>query len=176
VGANAGFYSFNFAKLGASVEAYEPHTHYATLGRQIAEATKLPVAWHNKPLEAADLAGKTFDVALMLSVFQWISQGNERLAEATALLQQVAAATGILFFELGCNQGKSAIEVSGRPLAWVWQLLQANTRPKTVSYLGSTTLWRGTRRYLLACSAEPLRLTPWQRLVTWRWQRQLPAT
>jgi SAM-dependent methyltransferase len=172
VGANAGFYTFNFAKLGARVEAYEPHAHYTAIGRQITDATNLPIIWHNQPLAADDLADKTYDVVLMLSVFQWISQGNQYLAEATELLQKVAAATGVLFFELGCNQGKSAIQVNGRPLPWIWRLLQENTRPKHVSYLGSTTLWRGTRRYMLGCSAEPLRLTPWQRLVTYRWQRQ----
>lgn len=176
VGANAGFYTFNFAKLGARVEAYEPHTHYTTIGRQITDVTNLAITWHNKPLEAADLAGETYDVALMLSVFQWISEGNRRLAEATDLLRKIAAATDILFFELGCNKGKSAIQVNDRPLAWVWRLLQENTRPKSVYYLGRTRLWRGTDRYLLACATQPLRLNLWQQLVTLRWRRQLQVT
>src|SRR4051794_1519290 len=42
VGANAGLYAFSFAKLGATVEAFEPHGDYVRLGQQIVDATGLP--------------------------------------------------------------------------------------------------------------------------------------
>lgn len=171
VGANAGFYSFSFAKLGASVDAYEPHEHYARIGHQIVEATGLPVQWYNKPLEQGDII-KQYDVAIMLSVFQWMSHGNAQLEEATKVLQNVAAASRYLFFELGCNQGKSAIMTKGRPIVWIWNLLQAQTFPKQVSFLGATTAWGRKRRYLFVCSEEPLGLTPWQRLVTYALRRR----
>jgi SAM-dependent methyltransferase len=171
VGANAGFYSFNFAKLGASVDAYEPHEHYANIGRQIAEATGLSVRWHNKRLREEDLLGKEYDVALMLSVFQWISQGNEHLVEAASVLRAVAQSTHILFFELGCNQGKSAICTSERPIAWIWRLLQQNTSPKHVAFLGTTSAWGPARRYVFACADSAMSPTPWQRFVTHALQR-----
>lgn len=171
VGANAGFYSFNFAKLGALVDAYEPHKHYAEFGAQIAEATNLPVRWHNKRLEQADLAGKSYDIALMLSVFQWVSRGNENLEEAKALLSAVAHSARVLFFELGCNSGESAIHVAERPIAWIWRLLKENASPKDVAYLGSTAPWGRGRRFLFACAEDRLSLTLWQRLITFALQR-----
>lgn len=175
VGANAGFYSFNLAKLGARVDAFEPHKYYTEIGRQIAEATGLHVDWYNKPLDATDLIKKRYDIALMLSVFQWMSQGNERVPEATRLLRQVAASSRILFFELGCNNGKSAISTNERPLTWVWRLLCQATTPKQVNFLGTTAVWKGSQRFLFVCSDRPVHLTPYQRLITlmlqWRWIR-----
>ncbi len=171
VGANAGFYSFNFAKLGAQVDAYEPHRHYAEFGNRIAEATDLPVRWYNKRLEQADLVGKKYDIALMLSVFQWISRGNENLEEAKALLNAVAQSSGILFFELGCNHGKSAIHTEERPIAWIWRLLQENTLPKKVAFLGSTAPWGKGRRFIFVCAENKISLNIWQRLVTYALKR-----
>lgn len=166
VGANAGFYTFSFAKqFSGRVDAYEPHTHYVNVGRQIADATALPVMWHNKPLELSDL-NKQYDIALMLSVFQWISQGNTYLSEAVMLLNQMAKSAQILFFELGCNDGKSAIRTNERPIVWVWKLLAANTFPKTVSYLGTISAWGNANRYLFVCTNLPIRLTLRQRLIT----------
>jgi len=172
VGANAGFYSFCFAKLGATVDAYEPHEHYCGIGQQIAQVTGLPVRWYNKPLERSDILDKQYDIALMLSVFQWISQGNEYLEEATDLLRTVASCSRLVFFELGCNHGKSAIHTEKRPISWIWELLQRNAYPKRVAYLGSATPWKGGRRYHFVCSKDPINLTIWQRLVTFALQRR----
>jgi len=167
VGANAGFYTFNFANLGARVDAYEPHEHYANIGRQIAAATQLAVSWYNKPLEKADLTGKQYDVALMLSVFQWISQGNENLEEATELLRTVASSSRMLFFELGCNHGKSAIHTSERPIGWIWRLLKQTTTPKQVAYLGATKAWGQAKRHVFVCAEKSVHLTFRQQLMTY---------
>ena len=166
IGANAGFYSFKFAQLGASVDAYEPHEHYSDLGQQIVEATDLPVTWHNKVLEEEDIAGKEYDISLMLSVFQWMSSGNEKLENATSLLHDIAGVSRYLFFSLGCNQGKSAIHIDKQPLRWVWKLLNDTTYPKRVYYLGNLKPWKGNRRYIFACTQESIVLTIWQKFVT----------
>jgi len=171
VGANAGFYSFKFAQLGATVNAYEPHEHYARIGRQIVEATGLSVRWYNKPLEQKDIV-KEYDIAIMLSVFQWMSHGNEHIREATEVLQSVAAASRYLFFELGCNHGKSTIYTKESPMAWVWQLLQRHTAPKKAAFLGTTAAWGRARRYLFVCSEERIELTPWQHLITTALQKR----
>jgi SAM-dependent methyltransferase len=142
VGANAGFFSFSMAQRGARVDAYEPHEYYVSLGRRIAQATSLDVTWFQRPLTAGDLAGKHYDIALMLSVFQWISEGNQRLDQAVELLETVARSTRTLYFELGCNAGKSAIEVDG------------------------ATAWGRARRYMFAATGENLRLTRRQRTIT----------
>lgn len=172
VGASAGFYAFNFAKVGAKVDAYEPHEHYVDIGRRIADATGLAVRWHNAPLEEGDLSGKKYGVALMLSVFQWVSHGNENLTEACRLLRAVAASSRILFFELGCNQGKSAVITDEKPIAWIWRLLQEETAPKHIAFLGTTKAWGRKRRYVFVCADEMGSLTAWQRLVTWALQRR----
>lgn len=167
VGANAGFYAFSFAQLGSSVVAYEPHAHYARVGEQIAKATELDVSWHQKPIASEDLQGETFDVALMLSVFQWMSRGKERLDAACRELETIADVSRVLFFELGCNHGKSAIHTRTPALLWLWRLLQEHTGGKEISFLGVTTPWGGRRyRYVLACSDIDLRLSRSQRLVT----------
>lgn len=166
VGANAGFYTFNFAKLGVHVDAYEPHTHYVDIGQQIVEATGLPVQWYNKPLESPDLNGRSYDIALMLSVFQWISQGNKHLREATDLLKLIANSSHLLFFELGCNHGKSHISTNERSISWIWRLLQQNSAPKQVYFLGTTTAWGRAKRYLFACADHPIHLTRWQQTIT----------
>jgi SAM-dependent methyltransferase len=163
VGANAGFYSFNFAKQGSIVDAYEPHEHYVTIGRKIVEATGLKVNWHNKPLEIDDIRSKHYDVALMLSVFQWISDGNKKLDQATNLLSAVAQSSKLLFFELGCNHGKSAVNTKEQPLLWIWRLLEQATSPKHVSYLGTTSPWRGGKRFMFACSDDRVHQSTRQR-------------
>jgi SAM-dependent methyltransferase len=166
VGANAGFFSFSLAQRGARVDAFEPHEHYVSLGRRIVEATSLDVTWFQQPLMAGDLAGRHYDLALMLSVFQWISEGNRRLDHAIEVLRAVARSTRTLYFELGCNAGKSAIEVDGSALLWTWRLLRRHTAPKRVHYLGSAAAWGRARRYLFAATDHDLHLTPWQRTVT----------
>ena len=166
VGANAGFFSFSLAQRGARVDAYEPHEYYVSLGRRVAEATSLDVTWFPQPLTAGDLDGKHYDIALMLSVFQWMSEGNRRLDHAVEVLRAVARSTGTLYFELGCNAGKSAIEIDGSAMLWIWWMLRRHTAPKRVCYLGSATAWGRARRYLFAATDDVLHLTPWQRTVT----------
>jgi SAM-dependent methyltransferase len=175
VGANAGFYSFSLAQRGARVDAYEPHAYYVSLGRRIAEATSLDVTWFEQPLTAGDLAGKHYDLALMLSVFQWISEGNRRLDHAIEVLRAVAAGSRTLYFELGCNAGRSAIEVEGSALLWNWRLLRRHTAPKRVSYLGSAAAWGRARRYLFVAADSAVPLTPWQRTVTTFLERVAPG-
>lgn len=165
VGANAGFYSFNMAKAGAKVEAYEPHEHYAKLGVLIADTTGLEVQWHNKKIEFSDIRDN-YDITLMLSVFQWMSQGNAQLDEATDMLQCIASASRYLFFELGCNDGKSAIEVEGSQLIWLYNFLKKTTAPKQVTWLGITSAWGSYKRHMFICSEEKVNTNIWQQITT----------
>jgi SAM-dependent methyltransferase len=166
VGANAGFFSFSLAQRGARVDAYEPNEYYVSLGRRIVEATSLNVTWFQQPITTGDLAGKQYDIALMLSVFQWISQGNSQLDHAIEILETVARCTDTLYFELGCNAGKSAIEIDSHSLPWIYRLLRRHTAPRRVHYLGSETAWGRSRRYMLAATNRDLHLTHRQRAVT----------
>ncbi len=172
IGANAGFYAFNFAQLGATIDAYEPHEHYASIGHRISNATNLQVNWHNKPFEQTDLSSKKYDITLMLSVFQWMSQGNTLLKDATSLLYDISNVSKYLFFELGCNHGKSAISTNEQPIGWLWRFLQEHTKPKSIYYLGSTSAWGKSKRYIFVCTKEYVNLTSWQRFVTYLLRKQ----
>lgn len=168
VGANAGFYSYQFAKLGAAVDAYEPTVRYAELGDRVAQIYDLSIKWHSTALTSQILSPeKKYDVALMLSVFQWMSQGNALLHEAKNTLQRIGQSSRYLFFELGCNYGKSSINVDGNSLLWVRRLLQENTNYTKFAYLGSVRAWgfKGVR-YLFVCSSETVTLNSWQRMAT----------
>lgn len=168
VGSNIGFYTFNFAKLGASVDAYEPHEHYATIGKRITEATGLNSAWHNKVLEAEDISQNRYDVALLLSVFQWMSEGDKYLKEATEMFQLIAQISDNVFFELGCNQGKSAISSSKRSISWIWEFLHNNTDGMEVYHLGRAAAWGRNYRHMFVCTRKPemISLNLRQRAVT----------
>jgi SAM-dependent methyltransferase len=165
VGANIGFYSMSFALLGAEVDAFEPNRQYYELGEKISSIKRLNIHWHNKSIALDDIRDKSYDIVLMLSVFQWISQGNKFLTEAIQLLRNVNEISNVLFFELGCNSGKSSIQVSTIPIVWIWNLLN-NLNAKNVYYLGSSSAWKWSRRYLFACSRNSMNLDFWQRTVT----------
>lgn len=168
VGSNIGFYTFNFAKLGATVNAYEPHSHYVDYGQRINEAAGLNSNWHNKILEAEDIQNKQFDVALMLSVFQWMSEGDKYLDEATELFRLIAKNSQTLFFELGCNHGKSAVSSDKSSIRWIWDFLHKNTEGMKIYHLGRVTAWGRSNRHLFVCARNPdqLVLKIHQKLVT----------
>jgi SAM-dependent methyltransferase len=168
VGANAGFYTFNFAKQGAVVKAFEPKAPYVKIGKQIADTLKLDVEWLEKPIEQNDIENEKFDVALMLSVFQWMTEGGKKLDDATEMLHEISKRSKILFFELGCNSGKSAIKTNERPISWIWHFLHENTNYKNYTYLGTTKAWGSNKRYLFVCSnlENKANLSAKQRLIT----------
>jgi FkbM family methyltransferase len=176
IGANAGYFSFSLARGGAHVVAYEPHPHYASLGSRIAQATSLDVTWLQRPIAVADLDGARYDMALMLSVFQWISDGNRRLDHATEVLRAVYSSTRSVYFELGCNAGKSAIEVNGSSLLWTYRLLRRHTAPKRVHYLGSSTAWGRARRHMFVATDGDVRLAPRQRMITFMLEHARPES
>ena len=169
VGANAGFYTFNFAKLGAHVSAFEPNDSYANLGKEITEISDLSVHWNMKAFELTDIQGRAYNIALLLSVFQWMSQGNDHLTQASDILSSISASSRIIFFELGCNYGKSAIQTDEKPIKWIWKLLSDHTSPKYMAYLGKVKSWKRGERYLFACTDVVLKnLTLSQRVMTYR--------
>jgi 2-polyprenyl-3-methyl-5-hydroxy-6-metoxy-1,4-benzoquinol methylase len=89
IGANAGFFSYQFAKLGAVVDALEPHKPYYDLGVAVVAHYGVSVSWFNEPLCERFLEHRYYEIALMLSVFQWISEGNAQLKRACELLRLV---------------------------------------------------------------------------------------
>ncbi len=168
IGANAGFYSYQFAKHGAIVDAFEPAPRYAQLGKKITAIYDLPIEWHARPFDESFLGEQDdYDVTLMLSVFQWMAEGNTQLESATETLRAVAKKTRYLFFELGCNGGKSSIQVSGSGLRWISKLLNNATDYDTIAYLGSVRAWNFRDiRYQFVCTSEAVNLSRWQMSAT----------
>lgn len=159
IGANAGLYAYEFAMRGAQVDAVEPDKRYFEIGRKISWNYDLPVHWLDKPISLEFLHGKKYDVCLMLSVFQWITNGNTRLEDGKLILGRLSECADVLFFELGCNSGKSPINIPPNihPYLWIKELLQQNTAYHHIRLLGVTKPWgRYSTRYLFVCSKKSL--------------------
>jgi hypothetical protein len=172
IGANAGFFSYEFASLGGQSDAIEPHPRYYDIGMKVSAHYQAKVSWHNQELNLDFLRDKKYDIGLMLSVFQWISRGNSDLTNARNLLLKVSETTEYLFFELGCNWGKSAIKINGNALPWIANLLRENTIYAGIWYLGMLRPWGDRlnsfrfKRYLFCCSNSFVNLSTWQRIVS----------
>jgi SAM-dependent methyltransferase len=174
IGANAGFFAYQFAKYGAHVDALEPLERYYEIGVQISEHYDLSIEWFKEPISIPFLQSKNYDVTLMLSVFQWMSQGSSHLDEAKSILRAVSERSDYLIFELGCNWGKSAIKVREPALKWIVDLIRRFTAYSNIAYLGTTNAWGGQlplvrvvrKRHIFACSNGELNLTSWQHLRT----------
>lgn len=159
IGANAGLYTYEFAMRGTQVDAVEPDKRYFEIGRKISWNYNLPINWFDKPINLEFLEGKKYDVCLMMSVFQWITNGNDKLEYGKLILEKISECTDVLFFELGCNSGKSSIDIDANvhPYRWIKDLLQQNTAYHYIRLLGVTKPWgRHSTRYLFVCSKKSL--------------------
>ena len=161
IGANAGLYAYEFAKRGTQVDAVEPDKRYFEIGRKISWNYDLPVHWFDKTISLEFLNGKKYDVCLMLSVFQWVTNGNDKLEYGKLILRRISECTDVLFFELGCNSGKSSINIPPdvHPYLWIKELLQHSTIYDYIHLLGITKPWgKHSTRYLFVCSKKSLNL------------------
>lgn len=164
IGANAGLFTFALAESGAVVTAYEPHPRYGPIGSEIARLRSPRVDWFPRAFTEDDLTDETWDVALMLSTFQWITDGDKRLDEGLRLLRRLSERTACLVFELGLNSGKSTITTQKRNHVCVIDaLLRKHTVYENVRLIKasriwpSRALWRGWR-FMFACSNDDPRI------------------
>jgi len=155
IGANAGFYTFNMAIKGAKVTAFEPHPRYGPIGKFLTKEKKLNVQWYANPFEFKLIQHEHFTIALMLSVFQWMAAGGERMAEACINLKYISSVCDYLFFELGYNKGASSINTKRlNHYAELIRFLNKHTEYEYFKLIGTTRLWKSTRRYLVLCSND----------------------
>ncbi|MFA5393565.1 MAG: class I SAM-dependent methyltransferase [Candidatus Ratteibacteria bacterium] len=170
VGSNAGFFSFAAAEKNAVVDALEPSIRYYELCRKLCAIYGISnINFINNPISAGFLDNKHYDYGFMLSVFQWISEENNKLAYAKNILLETSKHTDVLFFELGCNSGKSAIETKKKNhLAYVNYLLKNNTTYKNVKLIGASKLWGRYYRYLFICSNKDVNVKePFYSFLKW---------
>lgn len=155
VGANGGFYSFTMAKLGAEVVAFEPHERYAPIGQFLAKSKGLPVTWYPKGYDPDSIDGQSFDVGMLLSVFQWMCAGDGNTEKALAELKKISQTCKYLFFELGFNHGKSCIKTRKKNhYAHLINYLKTHTAYQNFRLITKTNLWQGNNRYLVLCSND----------------------
>jgi len=153
VGANCGFYTFSLAQKGAKVTAFEPHARYGPIGQFLAAEKRLPVDWRCSPFAPEAIRGQRFDVALMLSVFQWMAAGGQNLAGASAELRAISESSDCLVFELGFNRGKSCLTTRRwNHYAALLKLLRDATVYSHFKFLGRPRIWRRYARHLVLCS------------------------
>jgi len=160
VGANAGYFTFSLAPMLESVTAYEPNERYSSIGQSLARLRTPNVDWRPRAFDEAEVGSERWDVALMLSTFQWISRGNESLPEARQLLRSLSERTSCLIFEIGLNQGASAITTEKRNhVAAIYRLLSDSTSYSAIRYAGRHRMWperspwRGWR-HMFVCSHD----------------------
>lgn len=101
VGANVGFFAFSLAKLGAIVEAYEPHSASFEIGAALSKLYKSDVLYINRGLSEAGLRylRPRYRAILLLSVFHWIvkQDGDEAAAR---VLRDLVGRADVVFFEV----------------------------------------------------------------------------
>lgn len=154
IGANAGLFTFSMAPRVESVTAYEPHPRYGPIGEYLAQTRVDNVDWRARPF-SIDEIDESWDVALMLSTFQWITDGDRLLAQGRELLRALSRHTSCLIFELGLNSGKSAVTTRKRNhIAWIYRLLRTSTEYSHVRLVGRSRPWGGGWRYEFVCSRD----------------------
>lgn len=161
IGSNTGYFSFAAAQRGAIVDAIETSQKYIELSKKLSEIYCIPnINFINRPIDFDLLHDKKYDYGFMLSVFQWISQGNKQLDYAQRILLDVSKKVDVLFFELGCNHGKSAINAKHyNHLAYIYLLLRKNTAYDNIKVLTFTKLWsRWDYRFVFVCSNKFLNI------------------
>ncbi len=156
IGANAGFYTFNFAKLGARIKAFECHERYKKVGKIIAKEKNLQVEWMPQAFNAGMLSAEQhFNVALLLSVYQWMANGDLHDLAAKKSLMEISKHSDYLFFELNFNSGKSCVKTTKiNHYAELIGFLQEATCYKYFKLITKTRLWRGSKRFLVLCSND----------------------
>lgn len=148
IGANGGYFTFLLAPLVESVTAYEPNERYSSVGRSLARLRAPNVDWRSRPFTYDELDGETWDVALMLSTFQWMTSGDAELDEGFRVLRRLSEVTRCLVFELGLNHGKSTITTSRRNhVAVVHRMLRRHTTYSSLRYVGRGRLWPDSNRW-----------------------------
>jgi hypothetical protein len=159
VGSNAGYFSFAAAERNALVDALEPIPRYFELCSTLQNIYGISnIHFNNDPLTTEFLNKKKYDYCFFLSVFQWISEGNSKLDHAKNVLMELSRHVSTLFFELGCNSGKSAVRTSRiNHCAYIYSLLKDSTEFRFIKLIGTTNLW-GIRsnRYIFICSKKNL--------------------
>lgn len=161
IGSSTGFFSFAAAERGATVDAIEPLFGYFKLCRELCEIYNIPnINFINNSISNFFWKGRNYDYGFMLSVFQWISEGNRKLNYANDILMETSKHIDTLFFELGCNSGKSSVKTKKiNHLAYIYFLLKNNTVYKNIKLIGVTKIWgRHSKRYLFICSKENLNI------------------
>ncbi|PHN01469.1 class I SAM-dependent methyltransferase [Flavilitoribacter nigricans] len=159
IGANAGFYSFNFVKQGAKVTAFEPHQVYSEIAAAIIHHKKLSssIWWRNGVYDRnVELPAAEFDIGLLLSTYQWMAAGGENMEYATESLRDISTKVRYLFFELGYNHGNSHLKSPKfNHYAYLIRHLRMHTRYRYFKLIGKTRLWKNNTRYLMLCSNDP---------------------
>ena len=155
IGANAGFMSYKCAQKGSFVDAIEPHDRYFDLGPKLTDIYNLNIKWHKEPItDAFFKTNKMYDFTFMMSVLQWITEGDKHLDVGKNLLHDVSINSKNLIFELGFNSGKSAITTTKiNKLSHVYKLLNDCTEYTNIYLLGKSKLW-GSNRYIFLCTHD----------------------
>ena len=155
IGANGGAVSIPLACAGYEVTAVEPDPSFLELGRRACALAGVPVEWVQGGLDQSLLPGRQFDVALVLSVFQWAAQGGNALEEAGRALRSLTDRCHSLVFELGFNAGTSCFRTDEADQAKVLlKMLIDYTGYSDFELLSASELYPGQVRFIYCCKGR----------------------
>lgn len=157
IGANAGFYTFNLAKKGALVTAFESNPRYKVLGQNVARLKSPTTIWRPEAFNRfVTLQEDKYDLCLCMSTYQWMAKGGKDLPEASKSLCKISEVSDYLLFELGYNRGTSHLSTSRwNHYSALIDHLRQSTQYRYFRLIGTTRVWKNARRYLVLCSNEP---------------------
>ena len=143
--------------MGAEVVSFEPDTGHSSIAKCVGEQhPNAKVTWNETPFEIANVGETRFDATLMLSVFQWMAKGGERLEEATNELKHISTISDTLFFELGYNAGDSCLTTEKKDhYAELIRFLNENTTYTKFELIKKTNLYTYHGICLLYTSPSP---------------------
>ncbi|SOB91144.1 methyltransferase family protein [Ureibacillus xyleni] len=153
IGSNGGFFTFSLSKEVANVTAFESHPRYGEIGKSLTKIKKINnVEWHNENFNLEKIKNETYDITLMLSVFQWIARGGENLEESLELLKEISKRSKYLVFELGFNSGKSCLTTQNPDhFDELIKMLKRGTIYNNFELIGKSNFWHDKERFIVLC-------------------------
>lgn len=103
IGCANGYFTFNLARLGARVDAYEPdpnayHLNRLLLDYEYSGSNNPPIQFFNKAIDTSDLSGKYYDFCILLNAHMWLEKAMGDKA-TRAFMSDLSAHCGAVYFQ-----------------------------------------------------------------------------
>ena len=149
IGANVGYFSFGFSKLGAIVDSVELQRDTFEIGSLLSLLYDADVNYINKPvsIRLVKHLDHRYKVTLLLSVVHWILKQNGK-ANTLELLRYIDSVSDILYFEAPSSGNDALVFHEEFSSKRNLEAFLAEAFPeRDISELGSSADWGGRVLY-----------------------------